>query len=321
MALYNNILNNYFNEPEKFFQDLKNFESKNPDENIRSIIGSHYLKKSSKDFFNSEHLIKMAEQYFKSSLNVKYSSYNLGLIYENEIRKKNLIIKIDSLDFSEINNREILNVLNGDNLFYKMIVSYRLAMIQKNYKSYNQLGAFYVHFLKLPDLVIFDNLTGVDLLEIAADNSVVEAFNNLIKLSKDDEEVIKWWKLKCKLTKSPIDLMNFMTKMTKLNRYDEYMVFYKTIQNKTNIIDEPNESDKCDDKKIIKKVHFNDLTYEQFIKNNPLVLYGDSMDCTICYENKLCVKLKCKHTTCEDCLKKIFQMNNKVCPVCRLEIN
>lgn len=214
-----------------------------------AVIGGEYIQKN--DFTK-------AEQYLKESVNIdmnKINTYNLGYLCEK---------------------------LNKED---EMIQYYSIAHNLGSFEACNQLGAY---FINKPEIPFIGNTPEWYLL-LAANNGIVPAYNNLIKLYQDDyDKKINIMIKKYTITKDISVLMDAMLQM--LNKGDYYR--YVSLSKLYNI--------------------------SMNGKENLLSLLKPYEDtCPVCLDSSSeCVKTLCGHTMCAGCMHSIIVQNPK-CPLCR----
>jgi hypothetical protein len=165
---------------------------------------------------------------------------------------------------------------------------YDIAIKLGTYQAANQLGKL---ILDYHEEYKFDVNKGINYLKLAADKGIIQAINNLITYYKDDHiQSIKYLNLKYKTTSKIEDLMMLM--ISYLNNKD-----FKGYCNLVSLLGQTTD-------------------VRLFLKGTPYLIKDE---CSICYDEKDCYKLKCTHIVCNECLFNIFK-NNPVCPLCRCEL-
>lgn len=203
--------------------------------------------------------IKYLELSLSGSFNLGFVHYNLGYIYETKLKN--------------------IKDTNSEN---KMINHYIKAIELNVHKACNQLGCYFMH-TERTFKINNKYLTIEELLIIAGNNNIVQGFNNLINLYKNDyQKKIVILEKKYNLTKNVIDLMTFMLEMLNNGDYKRYCIWYKDYTGNNN------------------------MNMTSFLRRSPLHI---NMECPVCLETKDCLKMQCTHDLCNQCVYDIFCSN------------
>lgn len=195
--------------------------------------------------------------------------------FYSEINDEKLELDIPEITDTEKNNlKKILENIN----IVKKYIKECLTTMKKNNEVINNFNKIVNEMEEIEE----------KLNKFVVNNKIITKKENIIKLIKNDDEIIKIFKLIEKL-------------------------------NNENLILE-NEIAECN-----KKIHMNEKEIIKFFKNNMELtteFLTDSTNiskCKICYTNKVNICLNpCGHLFCEECLKECRTSN---CSICRKPIN
>lgn len=256
-------LQDYMKDKKEKIKDLIKYTNENDfinKEIYLAIIGTHYMTEEFSDEIVVDYLTKSNNYQINAC-----ASYNLGYFYETKCR--------NNIDIKE---NEI-----------KMINFYNIAMKFNNFQAYNQIGSYFIKETIIPIIKI----TPKKCLIIAKEKGIIQAFNNLIILYKNNyDKKITIMKNKFELTKKVEDLMIYILELLNNKDYKNYCIFMKELGNNNN------------------------YNISAFLKKYPNLIF---YECCVCYEEKKCFELQCKHKVCNNCLFDIFVNLDPLCPLCR----